>query len=71
MFEHLKKIALDLKNGKTKEYFLKRIDKLAEDLASKDVLLINITEMESIFDSDKVIIEPSEESIQKITLENK
>lgn len=71
MLEYLKKIALDLKDKKIKNSFLKRIDKFADDLASKDVLLINITEMESIFDPEKVIIEPSDESIGKIVLGEK
>lgn len=69
MIESLKKIALDLKDKKSKEYFLKRINKFAEDLASKDILLINITEMESIFDPEKVTIEPSDIAIKKIVLE--
>ena len=69
MFDFLKKIVLDLNDKKTKEYFLQRLDKFAVDLASKDVLLINITEMESIFDPEKVIIEPTDKSIQKIVLE--
>jgi hypothetical protein len=40
-------------------------------LASKKVLLINITEMESIFDPTKVLIEPSDSSIEKMTLDSK
>jgi len=71
MFESLKKLALELNSEDAKEYFLNRIDKIAEDLASKETLLINITEMESIFDPDKVVIEPSDSSVEKMTLESK
>lgn len=71
MFDYLKKIALELKSKDSKEYFANRINKLAEELASKSALLIDVTEMESIFNPEKVEIEPSDESIGKITLENK
>jgi len=71
MLEYLKKIALELNSKDKKDYFIQRINKLGEDLASKNVLLIDIIEMESIFNPEKVIIEPSDDKIQKITLENK
>lgn len=70
MFDYLLKIASELNDGKSKIFFTKRIKKMAQDLASKDVLLIDINEMESIFNEDKVIITPSNESIEKIVLED-
>lgn len=70
MLENLKNFALEFNSKEAKEYFINRINKIAEDLASKEVLLIDITEMESIFDPDKVTIETSDSSIGKITLEN-
>lgn len=70
MFDYLLKIASELNDDESKIFFAKRIKKIAEDLASKDVLLIDINEMESIFNEDKVIITPSYESVQKIVLED-
>jgi len=69
MIDFLKKIALDFENEKTKKYFEKRINKFSEDLASKDVLLIDVNEMESLYNPEKVVVEDSDESINKITLE--
>lgn len=69
MIDFLKKIALDIKSTKERNIFIKRIDKIAGDLASKDVLLIDITDMESVFDPEKIIVEDVDESLGKITLE--
>ena len=71
MLKHLKEIALELNSKDAKEYFINRINKIAEDLGSKDVLLIDIGDMESIFNPDKVIVEGVDESIGKITLDAK
>lgn len=71
MLDSLKNFALEFNSKDVKEYFTNRINKIAEDLASKKVLLINITEMESIFDPTKVLIEPSDSSIEKMTLDSK
>lgn len=69
MIDFLKKIALNINSTKERDIFIRRIDKIAEDLASKDILLIDITDIESVFDPEKIIVEDVDESLGKITLE--
>lgn len=69
MIDLLKKIASEFKIDSTKKIFEKRIDKFAEDLASKDILLIDVVEMESMFEPDMVEVLDTDSSIKKIVLE--
>ncbi len=68
MFEYLKEIASELKNKNEKNMFINRINKIANDLASQDVLLIDINEIESIYNPDQVEISVSDETIKKIVI---
>ena len=69
MIDDLKKIASQIKNKKERERFLLRINKIAEDLASRNYLLLDVNEMNSIFNNEDVITIPSDDLIAKITLD--
>jgi enoyl-[acyl-carrier-protein] reductase (NADH) len=65
----LNKFASEFKSKNAKEKIQKRINKFAEELASKDVLLIDIDDMESMFEPDMVETLDLDSAIEKITLE--
>lgn len=69
MIDKLLKIASELKSKEERERFINRINKISEDLASKDYLLIEIKEMESIYDSSKIDERDTDKDIDKIILE--
>ena len=54
IFDKLKKIANLIKDEKNKNKIISNIQKISDDLSSKDNLLIDIKEMSSIFDNEKV-----------------
>lgn len=69
MIDDLKKIASEIKDKKERERFLLRINKIAEDLASRNYLLLDVNEMNSIFNNEDVITTPSDDLVAKITLD--
>jgi hypothetical protein len=69
IFDKLKKIANLIKDEKNKNKIISNIQKISDDLSSKDNLLIDIKEMSSIFDNEKVEEFSSNDKIKKITLD--
>jgi len=68
MIDDLKKIASEIKDEKERERFLLRINKIAEDLASRNYLFLDVNEMNSIFNNEDVITTPSDDLVVKMTL---
>jgi hypothetical protein len=69
MIDDLRKIASEIKDKKERERFLLRINKISEDLASRNYLLLDVNEMNSIFNNEDVITTPSDDLVTKITLD--
>jgi len=69
MIDDLKKIASEIKDEKERERFLLRINKIAEDLASRNYLFLDVNEMNSIFNNEDVITTPSDDLVVKMTLD--
>jgi len=67
--EYLKILASDIKNNDLKKRVNSSIEKFSEKLNSRDYLLIDIKEMESIYSPDKVEEIDADKTIKKITLD--